>query len=90
MRAIDKKRRRTIQEIATARRKNAAGMGKPTGLRVLKRSSKKSQIEAIKADQEGTELPETATVSSDKPKPKKNKLLSQVKRKKRSCSSCWG
>lgn len=95
MKAIEKKRRRTIQEITIARRKNAAGMGKERGIRVLKKSKKskkESTIAAIKDSQAPDESGARSISESEQPtKESKNRLLATVKRrKKRSCASCWG
>lgn len=90
MKAINKKKRATIQSIALARRKNSLGGAKTVGIRVLKKAQSKSPIEALKADDDGEATRSITPNEESKTKPKKNKLLSQLKKRNRSCSSCWG
>ena len=96
MKAINKKRRQTIQSIALARQNNKAGKGKERGVRVLRKTSKKSPIQALKSDEKAHVLEaqsrdlEDGNVKEESSK-EKNRLLSKVKRRKRrSCASCWG
>ena len=98
MKAMKREKRKTIQSIALARRKNAANGGSRVGIRTLRIAKKKSPIEALKGGEENQpvkaqarDLREGKQEGAIKANKESNRLLAKVKRKKkRSCASCWG